>query len=62
MSLARRHRRAKTSERMWLSFRATPAAMGPEARLAAFYSEFPVRETLPGWLEKIYAAGNTAAE
>lgn len=41
--------------------RASPAAMGPEARLAAFYGEFPVRETLPGWLEKIYAAGNTAA-
>lgn len=43
---------------------ATPAAAGEasaEARLAAFYNEFPVRQTLPGWLEKIYAAGNGAA-
>lgn len=37
------------------------AESGIESRLAAFYSEFPVRETAPDWLEKIYAAGNATA-
>jgi Tfp pilus assembly protein PilO len=39
---------------------ATPARserQGAEARLAAFYNEFPARGTAPTWLQKVYAAG-----